>query len=257
MMDAATKITTHGWEGAPGAGHELGPGFLARSQLVERWVRKLRPRALLEVGCGRGHLTNRLAGQCGRVVGLDLSPRAAALARHACARHRNVDVVLAEIGALPFHGTFDVIVLAEVLEHLDDDRAGLAAASSLLALDGQMIVTVPANPAFWTEQDVLAGHRRRYTRASLLELMAAGGFEPEELVSWGFPFTLQFVLRGGSRAARYREAGRASLPALMRLARAVYAPLARPIARVEYLLSGLDKGVGYALLARRREGGGS
>ncbi len=63
--------------------------------------------------------------------------------------------------------------------------------------------------------------------------------------------TRELVLRGGSAAAGYRREGRSKLPVVMRVARTLYAPLARPVARLEYLLSGLDRGVGYALTARR------
>lgn len=242
-----------GWEGAPGAGHELGPGLLARSQLVERWLAALRPRSVLEIGCGRGHLTSRIGRHSGRVVALDLSAEAARIARDNCASLLNADIVLADIRALPFRRQFDVVVLAEVLEHLDDDAEALELASSALDGGGLLIVTVPAHPELWTIQDDMAGHKRRYTRAMLESLIARAGFEPVDLVCWGFPLTRFLVLRGGSAGARYRRAGRKALPLPMRLARWAYSPLARPVARLEYLLSRLDKGVGYALLARRRD----
>jgi len=245
------QTTYYGWEGAPGAGHQRGPGFLARSQLIERWVAALHPRSILEVGCGRGHLTNRIAQHCGRVTAVDLSGEATRIARENCARLGNVDVALADAQALPFRRPFDVVVLAEVLEHLDDDRGALQLATSLLNPEGWLIVTVPANPSLWTMQDDTAGHKRRYTRSMLRSLVATAGFEPVDLVCWGFPLTRFLVLRGGTAAARYRQAQRRTLPLLMRLARSAYASIARPMARLEYLLSGLDRGVGYALLARR------
>ena len=243
----------YGWEGAPGTGHELGPGFLARSQLVERWLSKLRPASALEVGCGRGNLTARVARHCGRFVAFDISPEAGRIARAKCSDIAGVDVVLAAIDALPFRERFDAVILAEVLEHLDNDAGALERAIDLLADGGHVIVTVPAHQSMWTEQDDAAGHKRRYARDEIRALMERGGLAVLELVSWGFPITRQLVLRGGSAAAGYRREGRAKLPAAIRFARSLYAPLARPVARLEYLLSGLDRGVGYALLARRSQ----
>ncbi len=252
MPDSDADGPAYGWEGAPGTGHELGPGFLARSQLVERWLSKLRPASALEVGCGRGNLTARVAQHCKRFVAFDISPEASRIARAKSSDIAGVDVVLAGIDSLPFRERFDVVILAEVLEHLNDDAGALERATSLLADDGHVIVTVPAHQSMWTEQDDAAGHKRRYARDEIRSLLERGGLHVLELVCWGFPITRQLVLRGGSAAAGYRREGRAKLPQAIRLARAMYAPLARPVARLEYLLSGLDRGVGYALLARRR-----
>ncbi len=249
--DGPADSPAYGWEGAPGTGHELGPGFLARSQLVERWLSKLRPAYALEVGCGRGNLTARVARHCKRFVAFDISPEAGRIARAKSSQIAGVDVLLAAIDSLPFRERFDAVILAEVLEHLDDDAGALERAIGLLADDGHAIVTVPAHQSMWTEQDDAAGHKRRYARDEIRSLLERGGLEILELVCWGFPITRQLVLRGGSAAAGYRREGRAKLPQAMRLARDLYAPLARPVARLEYLLSGLDRGVGYALLARR------
>lgn len=250
MPDAGGE-ELYGWEGAPGEGHELGPGFLARTQLIERWLAKLRPASALEVGCGRGNLSARIAPYVGRLTAFDVSPEATRIARAKCAAYRNVAVALADIGRLPFRERFNVVIIAEVLEHLDDDGAALHAAVDRLSKDGTLIVTVPAHQSMWTEQDVAAGHKRRYSREELISLIEGGGLDIKELVCWGFPITRQLVLRGGSAAAGYRREGRSRLPSFMRIARNLYAPLARPVARLEYMLSNLDRGVGYALLARR------
>lgn len=250
MPDAGGE-ELYGWEGAPGEGHELGPGFLARSQLIERWLAKLRPASALEVGCGRGNLSARIAPHVGRLTAFDVSPEATRIARATCASHQGVDVALADIEHLPFRERFDVVIVAEVLEHLDDAPAALRASVEQLSEAGRLIVTVPAHQSMWTEQDVAAGHKRRYSRDELVSLIEGGGLEITKLVCWGFPITRQLVLRGGSAAAGYRREGRSRLPPFMRIARNLYAPFARPVARIEYLLSNLDKGVGYALLARR------
>lgn len=74
-------------------------------------------------------------------------------------------------------GRFDVVTCLDVLEHLDDDVAGLRTIASLLAPGGQVVVTVPAYPWLWSGEDVISQHRRRYTRRALVAACRAAGFE--------------------------------------------------------------------------------
>jgi SAM-dependent methyltransferase len=74
-------------------------------------------------------------------------------------------------------GRFDIVTCLDVLEHLDDDVAGLRTIGSLLAPRGQIVVTVPAYRWLWSGEDEISAHRRRYTRAALLEAGRAAGLE--------------------------------------------------------------------------------
>ena len=79
------------------------------------------PRRVLEVGCGRGELAQRLVRYLGaEVTAVDTSPRMVELTRA-----RGVDAVVADAEALPFaDGTFDAVVAAWMLYHVQNlDRA--------------------------------------------------------------------------------------------------------------------------------------
>jgi SAM-dependent methyltransferase len=86
-----------------------------------------RYRRALEVGCAIGVLTEHLAGRAGRVLGVDVSPRAIRLAR-AGRRRAGVGFRIARVPAEWPAGGFDLCVLSEVLYYLAPaERRRLAA----------------------------------------------------------------------------------------------------------------------------------
>jgi 2-polyprenyl-3-methyl-5-hydroxy-6-metoxy-1,4-benzoquinol methylase len=60
-----------------------------------------------------------------------------------------------------------VVVLLDVLEHIDDDDTFLAHLVGKMAPGARLLVTVPALPRLWSRWDELLGHRRRYTKRTL------------------------------------------------------------------------------------------
>ncbi|MFB3894399.1 MAG: methyltransferase domain-containing protein [Phycisphaerae bacterium] len=73
--------------------------------------------------------------------------------------------------------SFDSVVCLNVLEHISDDTAALAAMRDMLAPGGKAIVLVPALPAIYGELDRAMGHVRRYTLASLRRAFHAAGLK--------------------------------------------------------------------------------
>jgi len=65
-----------------------------------------------------------------------------------------------------------VVLLADVLEHLDDETSALELAEHLLGPRGVVIVTVPALPQLWGPSDDFNHHRRRYTARSLAAVVS-------------------------------------------------------------------------------------
>ena len=85
----------------------------------------------------------------------------------------------ADLFALPVAAPFDVIGLFDVLEHLADDRAALAALCVRTGSGRRLVVTVPAQPTLWSYADEYAGHYRRYTPRDLVQLLEQAGFRVE------------------------------------------------------------------------------
>jgi len=137
-----------------------------------RGVLPRRPVRLLELGCGSGNVLAALS-EFGEAVGMETHPELIAAARAA-----GLDV---RSGRLPddlgvVSGWADVALLLDVIEHVDDDVAALAAARRALAESGLLVVTVPAYRWLWSGHDEALGHRRRYTAARLRAVAERAGF---------------------------------------------------------------------------------
>lgn len=91
----------------------------------------------LEVGCSIGIFTARLAPRCGRLLALDVAEAALARARENCPA-ANVTFARARVPEQWPQGTFDLIVLSEMLYYLDSSDLTRVArqASDALAPDG-------------------------------------------------------------------------------------------------------------------------
>lgn len=133
---------------------------------------------ILEIGCGPGG-NLPLLGRYGRVTALEMDAYARAFAHD----NTGVDVRDGRLpDALPFAGErFDLVCLFDVLEHVADDQAALAAIAHLLAPGGRLLLTVPAHQWLWSVHDEHLHHRRRYSHAGLRRALADGGFAVERL----------------------------------------------------------------------------
>lgn len=151
--------------------------FAARRRIVSALIAHhipLLPGArILEVGAGTGSNLAMLQG-FGQVDAIEPDEAARALAS------RRGGIVVGG-GLLPDQvdlpdGAYDLIVLLDVLEHIEDDHGSLNLLRRKLAPGGRMVLTVPAAPWLWSGHDVAHHHKRRYTAATLRAAFGAGGF---------------------------------------------------------------------------------
>jgi 2-polyprenyl-6-hydroxyphenyl methylase/3-demethylubiquinone-9 3-methyltransferase len=96
---------------------------------------------ILDVGCGGGFLAEAFAADGADVCGLDLSRRSVQTARdHATQRNLCLRVVTGRAETLPFAaGVFDAVLLADVLEHLDEYKTAIAESSRVLKTGGLLL----------------------------------------------------------------------------------------------------------------------
>ncbi len=97
---------------------------------------------VLDVGCGLGIYFDSLSMGASRVVGIDINQD---YLREAIQNAESkTAVVQASVEELPFkRGSFDVVVMIEVLEHIPKDRNALKEVSRVLSPRGKLIITAP------------------------------------------------------------------------------------------------------------------
>jgi len=130
---------------------------------------------ILDVGCGTGANLEMLS-QFGDAEGVDVSSQALDFCRA-----RGLELV--KQGAaeqLPYEdSSFHLVTGLDVVEHLDDDVAGLTEMHRVTRPGGKVILFVPAFMWLWGVQDDISNHRRRYTMRGLRAAVRKAGLEVE------------------------------------------------------------------------------
>jgi ubiquinone/menaquinone biosynthesis C-methylase UbiE len=183
------------------------PGRIRSGHIIKR-IERLglisRPIRMLDAGSGRGDLAIHLARRCPhwQIVGVDLSPSRTETAQSVSQKLglNNADFRTGSLEELGFRDAFDLIVSADVLEHIEDDRRALRNMFLALRPGGYLIVTSPSIPqrrhlglVRWREKRIGFhpsdyGHvRDGYSKLEIQEkFREAGG----RAVSCYFPFGL-------------------------------------------------------------------
>jgi SAM-dependent methyltransferase len=145
---------------------------------------------ILDVGCGTG-ANLLLLSKYGDAEGVDVSEDALAFCRE-----RGLDKVKKGAGeALPYEtATFDLVTAFDVIEHMDDDLAGLKEMRRVLRPGGRVLLFVPTFMFLWGLQDEVSNHRRRYRLPEVRTLLENAGFEIERLTYANITFFLPILL---------------------------------------------------------------
>lgn len=172
---------------------------------VEESVRELRPASLLDVGCGEGIVTERLARAfpATRVVGVDVA-EPALLEEWERRRAPNLGFEPGSAYSLPYaEDEFEVVTAFEVLEHLERPHEALA---ELARVAGRaLVLSVPREP-WWRATNALSGryvrdlgntpgHVNHWSRAGFRRF--AGGAGEVRRIRSPYPWTVLTVSRDG------------------------------------------------------------
>jgi len=162
---------------------------------LERWGDLPANAKILEIGCGTGHNLPML-GQFGSVDAIEIDPAAREIASKRLGK---------PVGSSPLpqlegveRGSYDLIAVLDVVEHVEDDIGALQAMASLLRPGGKILVTVPAHQWMWSAHDVVNHHKRRYSKRGFEAALGKAGLKWRKL---GYFNSLLFPLAVVARFA--------------------------------------------------------
>lgn len=171
------------------------------------WILKFlavsnRPLRILDVGTANGYLGAILGNLGHSIVGVEKDPN---FATKAARFYQSFHITDIETFEFPFKEEFDLILFADVLEHLRDPSMVLKRSMKCLKHDGEIILSVPNVANFTVRGCLLFGrfnyrrrgildetHLRFYTLATLRQLLNECGLKPLECV--GTPVPVQLML---------------------------------------------------------------
>lgn len=155
--------------------------FAGRRRLFGRLISRMELPAdasVLDIGTSTGtnlRMLRDLGFTC--CEGLDRSEEAVRW----CAEKGYGKVTLGDVCALPFPDeSFDLVLATDILEHVDDDAAGLREICRVLKPEGRVLITVPAFKILWGLQDEVAQHKRRYRARELLARINVAGLRADK-----------------------------------------------------------------------------
>jgi SAM-dependent methyltransferase len=134
--------------------------------------------AILEVGAGVGNITQFLLNHP-RIACLEPSETFVEYLNNRFADHRNLSVHQAKIEDLPNNeltpGSFNSVVCANVLEHIEEDQFSLNIMAQMVTAGGVVALVVPAVSWIYGRLDKRMGHYRRYNRGQLKRMLDRAG----------------------------------------------------------------------------------
>lgn len=132
--------------------------------------------AIFDVGGGNGFVARGLARAGHPVVLVEPGQSGAHNAKQRGLEHV-VCATTETAGFLP--GVLPAVGLFDVIEHVEDDHGFLRDIRTLMVEGGRLYATVPSFNALWSDEDVSAGHYRRYQLGELCQRLEQAGFEIE------------------------------------------------------------------------------
>jgi O-antigen biosynthesis protein len=137
-----------------------------RTEILLQWIGK--GKRVLEIGCSVGYISRLLVERQCKVTGVEIDADAAEQARMHCSEVRVLDLNESNSVEHLAKGSFDVVLLADVLEHLIDPARVLREVAETLTAGGTLVISLP-NVVHWvTRAKILLG-QFEYTLTGTLD----------------------------------------------------------------------------------------
>ena len=151
--------------------------FVVRRKLLKTILCSLnlqRESLTMDIGCGVGSNLSLLKAIGLKAMGCDRSFDNLLLAKNKFF----LPFINGDLENLPIRSSsVELVVATDVLEHLQDDIAGVRELCRILRRNGHLIVTVPAFQSLWGTQDIVTGHKKRYSKRDISNVLKQNGFQ--------------------------------------------------------------------------------
>lgn len=164
------------------------PRFLFRRYEILRHV--IDGEIFLEIGSGKLELAQDLSTKFARGVLIDFNDTDTERIYNNLDEpiRKRLELHIADFLEIRFLAKFDCVVACEVLEHIEDDEFFLKQIYDAIKNNGQLLLSVPARQKYWSKDDEMVGHFRRYEKDELISKLSISGFSNIKVISYGFPF---------------------------------------------------------------------
>ena len=198
--------------GGVGENYAIKEGLESSHAVILRWLEQMPSQRVLDLGCSGGLLASRVRALGHDVTAADVIELPGI--RECVDRFVRADLDQGLPEELTELGPFDVVLAADVLEHLREPRQLLGQVAGVLAPHGSLIASVP-NFGHWyarartalglfdyDQRGVLdRGHLRFFTRRSFARLLRDAGFNISHLEATGLP--VEVLMQGRGHGARF------------------------------------------------------
>jgi len=150
--------------------------FITRNEFIYQNMNNVIDKSsqLIEIGAGTGNVSRYLKSKNYLDISVGDMHRKGLLYAQSYGINKCYQFDLLRV---PFENEFDVVCMFDVLEHIADDIQALDSVNQILSSRGYIVLTVPAHQWLWNRSDVVAGHKRRYTKRELEDKLKVVGFE--------------------------------------------------------------------------------
>lgn len=149
--------------------------FIGRKKLLKRILNSinfLNQNIIIEVGCGAGQNLSLFNSKKYFVIGFDISFYALSLIKKT-----KISLINGDLNNLPFkNNSIGLIIAMDVIEHLQNDITGIREINRVLITKGILILTVPAFKSLWGLQDIITGHKKRYSLKEIKTILKNNNF---------------------------------------------------------------------------------
>jgi len=145
--------------------------YRSKAEAVERYLRGAAFDTLLDVGAGSGYFSRHLLANSALTTAYCVDPN------YSHEWQERVDGKLLHFLRGTAATPADLVLLMDVLEHVDEPVALLREYRQKARDDATFLISVPAFQWLWSAHDVFLGHKRRYTIAALEETVRAAGLQ--------------------------------------------------------------------------------